>query len=137
MTFLNLMQFKNYSSNSDVLHLRTFKNSPIFDIIKASRIKISILSICNLIYVFNICRRDRLWWNRETNDPDLPYGPILDQEPYIRRIRQSNNIDFSTEVSNVHKLLLRCYWLESKIFSQPEFRNLSTPIKQPIVCIQI
>ena len=31
----------------------------------------------------------------------------------------------------------RCYWLDSKNFSQPEFRNLSTPIKQLIECIQI
>ena len=51
-------------------------------------------------------------------------------------IRQFNNIDFSSEFSTLHKFVYIA-WLDSKIFSQPEFRNLSTPIKQPIACIQI
>ena len=43
----------------------------------------------------------------------------------------------SAPYTNLYTRTKRCYWLESKIFSQPQFRNLSTPIKQPIVCIQI
>ena len=49
------------------------------------------------------------------------------------KIRQFNNIDFSSEV----RATKRYYWIDSQIFSQPEFRNLSTLIKQPIECIQI
>ena len=44
---------------------------------------------------------------------------------------------WSTPYTNLYTLTKRCYWLDSKIFSQPEFRNLSAPIKQPIACIQI
>ena len=43
----------------------------------------------------------------------------------------------SAPYTNLYTLTKRCYWLDSKIFSQSEFRNLSTPIKQPIECIQI
>ena len=43
----------------------------------------------------------------------------------------------SAPYTDLYTLTKRCYWLNSKIFSQPEFRNLSTPIKQPIECIQI
>ena len=43
----------------------------------------------------------------------------------------------SAPYTNLYTLTKRCYWLDSKIFCQPEFRNLSTPIKQPIACIQI
>ena len=43
----------------------------------------------------------------------------------------------SAPYTNLYTLTKRCYWLDSKIFSQREFRNLSTPIKQPIACIQI
>ena len=43
----------------------------------------------------------------------------------------------SAPYTNLYTLTKRCYWLDSKIYSQPEFRNLSTPIKQPIACIQI
>ena len=43
----------------------------------------------------------------------------------------------SAPYTNLYIRTKRCYWLDSKIFSQPELRNLSTPIKQPIACIQI
>ena len=39
--------------------------------------------------------------------------------------------------TNLYTRTKRCYWLESKIFIQPEFRNLSTSIKQLIEYIQI
>ena len=43
----------------------------------------------------------------------------------------------SAPYTNLYTRTKRCYWLDSTIFSQPEFRNLSTPIKKPIECIQI
>ena len=43
----------------------------------------------------------------------------------------------STPYTNLYTLTKRCYWLDSKIFSQPQVRNLSTPIKEPIAFIQI
>ena len=39
--------------------------------------------------------------------------------------------------TNLYTRTNRYYCIDSKIFSQPEFRNLSTPIKEPIACIQI
>ena len=39
--------------------------------------------------------------------------------------------------TNLYTRTKRYYWIDSKIFSQPEFRNLITPIKEPIACIQI
>ena len=39
--------------------------------------------------------------------------------------------------TNLYTRTKRYYWIDSKIFSQPIFRNLSTPIKEPIACIQI
>ena len=37
----------------------------------------------------------------------------------------------------MHKSTKRSYWLDSKISSQPEFRNLSTSTKKPLGFIQI
>ena len=43
----------------------------------------------------------------------------------------------SAPYTNLYTRTKRYYWIDSKVFSQPEFRNLSTRIKQPIACIQI
>ena len=55
----------------------------------------------------------------------------------IRQIIIQTSRQRSAPYTNLHELTKRCYWLDSKIFSQPVFRNLSTSIKYPIGFIQI
>ena len=62
---------------------------------------------------------------------------------YIRQVNTLDNLIIQTShqrsapYTNLYTLTKCCYWLDSKLYSQPEFRNLSTPIKETIVCIQI
>ena len=61
---------------------------------------------------------------------------MLNVEPLDNLIIQTSH-QRSAPYTNLYTRTKRCYWLDSKIFSQPQFRNLSTPIKELIECIQI
>ena len=55
----------------------------------------------------------------------------------IRKFKLQNYNIRILRNTNLYTWTKRYYQIDIKIFSQPEFRNLSTPIKQPIECIQI
>ena len=55
----------------------------------------------------------------------------------IRHIIIQTSHQRSAPYTNLYTLTKHCNRLDSKIFSQPEFRNLSTSIKQPIGFMQI
>ena len=70
----------------------------------------------------------------------IVYWKGIDIQNKFIKIRQfiiQTSCQRSAPYTNLHKLTQCCHWLDRKFFSQPEFRNLSTSIKQPIGFIQI